>query len=74
MRFCKIFCSVKRSRYTVHACTSIDTYVYSLGRFIRNQMKGEGVEMITVMVNKTRNETEERLERYDMGEEYLIHM
>ena len=44
------------------------------GHIVRNQMKGEGLEVIAIQINKTRGETEERLERYDMGEEYLIHM
>ena len=49
-------------------------YISDAGRIVSNQMKGERLEEITIMVMNKTSETEERLERYDMGEEYLISM
>ena len=49
-------------------------YISAAGRITSNQMKGERLEVIAFMINNKTGETEERLERYDMGEEYLISM
>ena len=43
-------------------------------RVASNQMKGERLERLTSTMNMTKGDVEERLERYDMGEEYLIFM